>query len=53
MAKNLRADIDESEFHRFKRIKAELGASTNDAAIVKLMNRFEDQKSKSAKSKND
>jgi len=44
MVTNLRADLDDEEFHRFKRIKAELGASTNDKALVGLMD-FYDQNS--------
>jgi hypothetical protein len=41
MAKNLRSRLDESEFQRFKRIKAELGAGTNDEALSELMDLYE------------
>lgn len=41
MVTNLRADLDDKEFHRFKRIKAEMAASTNDKAIVGLMDFYE------------
>lgn len=40
--KNLRATMIETQFHRFKRIKSELGASTNDEAIVELMDTYEE-----------
>lgn len=41
MVKNLRADMSESEFHRFKALKAEMEAKTNDEAIVELMDSYE------------
>jgi len=41
MAKNLTSRLDESEFQRFKRIKAELGAGTNDEALSQLMDLYE------------
>lgn len=42
MVKNLRCDMSESEFNRFKRIKAEIGSTTNDQALVHLMDLYED-----------
>lgn len=42
MSKNLRADMDEEQFHRFKALKAELAATTNDDAIVGLMDAYEE-----------
>lgn len=42
MAKNLRCDMSESEFNRFKRIKAEIGSATNDEALVRLMDIYEE-----------
>jgi len=42
MGKNLRIDVTDNEFHRFKRLKAELGADTNDEALVALMDSHED-----------
>lgn len=44
MAKNLRADMTENEFQRFKATKAELGADTNDEAIIELMDFYESNK---------
>jgi len=42
MKKNLRADMAEESFHRFKSIKGKLGASTNDEAIELLMDKYEE-----------
>lgn len=42
MAKNLRSRMSETEFQRFKAIKARLGAETNDEALVELMDFYED-----------
>jgi hypothetical protein len=42
MAKNLRCDMTESEFNRFKKIKAETGSSTNDQTLVHLMDLYEE-----------
>jgi hypothetical protein len=42
MVRNLRADMEDTEFTRFKRIKAELGAENNDDAIVALMDLYEE-----------
>jgi hypothetical protein len=45
MTKDLRSTMDESQFRRFKSLKARLGASTNDEAIVVLMDFYEDNNS--------
>jgi len=42
MSKDLRSTMDESQFRRFKSLKARLGAGTNDEAIVMLMDFYED-----------
>lgn len=42
MVRNLRADMEDTEFTRFKRLKAKLGAENNDDAIVALMDFYED-----------
>lgn len=41
MSKNLRASMTEEEYHRFKAVKAELSANTNDEAIVRLMDLYQ------------
>jgi len=41
MSKNLRADMDEEQFYRFKALKGKLGVTTNDEAIVELMDTYE------------
>lgn len=42
MSKDLRSTMDESQFRRFKSLKARLGADTNDEAIVMLMDFYQD-----------
>lgn len=39
--KNLRAEMDESDFHRFKTVKSRLQADTNDEAIIALIEEYE------------
>lgn len=39
--KSLRAEMVEDQFHRFKRIKANMEVDTNDSAIVQLMDSYE------------
>lgn len=39
--KNLRATMDEDDFHRFKGVMSRLKADTNDEAIVALMDEFQ------------
>lgn len=39
--KEMRASMDEEEFHRFKRMKGQFGKTTNDGALVALMDSHE------------
>lgn len=43
MVKNLRCDLSESEFNRFKKIKAQIGSRTNDEALKHLMDMYESE----------
>lgn len=42
--KHLRCEIEEVHFKRFKMLKVQMGADTNDEALVKLMDAFEELK---------
>lgn len=39
--KNLRAEMDEDDFHKFKSVMSRLKAKTNDEAIMTLIDEFE------------
>lgn len=38
--KDLRATMDEADFHRFKKVKSELEVDRNDEAIVELLDLY-------------
>lgn len=42
--KDLRATMDEADFHRFKKVKSELEADRNDEAIVELLDIYKQLK---------
>lgn len=39
--KDLRATMDEADFHRFKKVKSDLEADRNDEAIVELLDLYQ------------
>jgi hypothetical protein len=53
MAKNLRCDLNQSQFLRFKRIKAESNSMTNDEALVHLMDAYEEDQAHCGDEDND
>jgi len=42
MVRNLRVQLDEDEFNRFKSILGQVGADTNDEALVELMDFYDE-----------